>query len=116
MNTLMFPGLSERDQRRVTNIRKLTGIDDIISAVSEVLGVDLSFVTTKIRTKEIAEARTIAIGLILQVDRQITLKSLGRIFGNRDHSTMSYNRDLYSDLYNRDKQFTAKVDAVLKIA
>ena len=109
-----FLGLEERDQRLVLFGRTKHDIHEIIQAGCSVLGVTMEQLVSPKRTREIAEARTIIVGIFLQITPDYGLKRLGRLF-NRDHSTVLYQRDLFKDLYGRDKPYTAKVEAVLKL-
>lgn len=113
MSIYVYPGLSDRDKLMMRLGRKVDNIDDILSAVCEVLDVPIERLLSPSREKAIAEARTIAVGLILQVNSDITLKSLGRRL-NRHYSSVIHQRETYNDLYKLDKLFTKKVNKVLE--
>lgn len=110
----IFPGLPEQQQIFARIGRKENDPETIIEAVCACLEIDRIELMSKCRKKELSEGRCIAIGLILQVNPHYGLKKLGILFGGRDHSTCSYNRDTYNNLYKRDKPFTLKVQEVLK--
>lgn len=110
----IFPGLPEQQQIFARIGRKENDPETIIEAVCKQLEISREDLMSKSRKKELAEGRCIAIGLILQVNKNLTLKYLGKMFGGRDHSTILYNRETYNNLYKRDKPFTKKVQEVLK--
>jgi len=114
IHPMIYVGLPPRGQVTSRLKRRLCEFDSIISATCEVLSVDRELVFTRLKKRHVVDARCIAIGLILQVNPDMRLKQLGAIFG-RDHSTIIYNRDLFKDLYNRNLEFTQKVNAVLKL-
>lgn len=64
----------------------------IIDAVSEYCRVPKSDIIGKKKTKEIAEARMIAIYLAYDI-LNIPLITIGQIFGGRDHTTIMYSRN-----------------------
>lgn len=109
----IYSGLPDR-QRLMSRLgRRTDDVEIIIGACCETLEVSRDEIASKNRTRRVAEARCIAIGLILSVRNDITLNEVGRIFGGRDHSTIIYNRKLYDDLYGNDRSFTEKTDKVL---
>lgn len=109
----IYSGLPSRQQILTRLGRKTDDIETIIEAICSVLNVGREELVSRKRTRRLAEARCIAIGLILSVNPNVTLVSLGKLLGGRDHSTIIYNRDLYGDLYKSDKIFTEKTNKVL---
>lgn len=86
--------------------------ETIIDSVCQGLNVRKEDVISKSRKREYSEARSIAIGLILQSSIRISLTALGEIFGGRDHSTIIYNRQLFSDLMESDRGYQNKVNRI----
>ncbi len=64
----------------------------IISAVSEYYRIPENDIIGKKKTKEIVEARMIAIYLVYDL-LNLPLINIGQIFGGRDHTTIIYSRD-----------------------
>lgn len=114
VNAIVFVGLSERSQMLARLKRHEDDAEVIMNAVSETLNISIEDMKSPKRQRPIVEARCIAIGLILQVKPEYGLKRLGIAFGNRDHSTIIYQRNTFDALYKRDKGFTNKVYEVLK--
>jgi len=107
-----FIGLPKSDQKKIKkNIEDYTA-EEIASIVCESLNIPLELIYTPTRKREVSEARTIVIGLILRNNPTYGLKRLGKVFG-RDHSTIIYQKDLFEDLYEKNKVFTEKVERVL---
>lgn len=109
----IYTGLSEQGKILSMLGRKIDDVEQILAITCNTLNVPMEGVLSSSRKRELVEARCIAIGLTLTVNKKITLMELGRIF-SRDHSTIIYNRNLYDDLYKSDKDFTKKADSVLK--
>lgn len=109
-----FVGMPSKNQRSIA-YKAITAYEErVIDIVCEALGLEKIRVTGRKRTRDLAEARCIAIGIILNHIPDFGLKKLGLSFSGRDHSTILYNKDLYNDLYGTNKQFTYKANLVLK--
>ena len=63
-------------------------IERTLNEVSKKYGVSVEDLKSKKRTDSIAKARHIAIYLIKELLEEISLKEVGRIFGDRDHTTV----------------------------
>ena len=66
--------------------------NDIINAVSSYFHISKVDLISKKKTKDIAEARMIAIYLITEL-LSLPLVTIGQIFGGRDHTTIIHSRD-----------------------
>ena len=66
--------------------------DKIINYVSEYYRIPASDIIGKKKTKDIVEARMVAIYLVCDMIN-LPLVSIGQIFGGRDHTTVIYSRD-----------------------
>jgi chromosomal replication initiation ATPase DnaA len=109
----IYIGLTDDKKIMARLNRSVSNERAILSAVCITLKINEHNVLSMSRKRQHAEARCISIGLILQVNKSITLVQIGKLF-NRDHSTVIYNRNLFNDLNNTDKAFTNKVNEVLK--
>lgn len=114
MTAQIFAGLPEPKKDLVVNRVKETHPDTIMNAVCVTLNIRHEDLTGRIKTRELAEARCIAIGLILRANPAMTLKSVGKIF-SRHHSTVIYSRALYSDLMEIDPEFKRKVSLIKRL-
>lgn len=88
----------------------------IMKTVSDTLSISPELMISSSRKRDIVEARQIAIGLILKHDKIITLVKLGKLFGNRDHSTMIYSKETFEDLLKTNASFKQKVNLIKKQA
>lgn len=85
--------------------------DKIITAVSEYFRVPVSDIIGKKKTKDVAEARMMAIYLVCDI-LSLPLVSIGYIFGGRDHTTVIYSRDKISSLLMTNKGTKKAVDDI----
>lgn len=109
-----FVGISAKNQKLIAYRSSVAFEQRVVDIISECLGVTKEQITSKKRTRDLAEARCIAIGIILERFPNFGLKKLGAFFGGRDHSTIIYNKDLYKDLWDTNKQFRYKASLILK--
>lgn len=110
----IFPGLRPTTQEKL--VRDLQNADPMKILLSICLALDIPMkeLCSKSRERELVEARTIAVGLILLYEKSFTLKRLGVLLGGRHHSSIIHLRQTFDNLYKRDKPFTKKVQEVLK--
>lgn len=80
--------LREKEDQRKEDIDS----DKIISTVSSYFNIPKSDIISKKKTKEIAEARMIAIYLVYEI-LSLPLINIGQIFGGRHHTTIIHSRD-----------------------
>lgn len=81
-NYFAFPCLPRRPKNVVTK-------DRIINAVSKVLGISYDRMNTRVRNREVVQARQIAWHLMKShVKPKMSLLELGSIFGGFDHTTV----------------------------
>jgi chromosomal replication initiator protein len=112
MNYYIYPGLSNSAQ-----ICARLGVKEadpffIMKRTCEALGLDLNKITSSYRGRPYTEARFIIVGIILTIDKKMTLKRLGKLLGGRDHATVIYSRKMYHDLEDTNKEFRQKVKLV----
>ena len=91
---LPYPDIETAKEALKSTVQKKSGVDssDIIRATSEYFGIPQSDIISKKRTKDVVEARMIAIYIIYEV-LSLPLVSIGQIFGGRDYSTIIHSRD-----------------------
>jgi len=85
----------------------------IVNAVSTALNIPYEQLKSKDRHRDVSDARSIAVALILK-NTDITLKKLGAQF-NRHHSTLIHSREKYDELRERDINYALKADACLDL-
>jgi chromosomal replication initiator protein len=73
----------------ITKQRKIPPADVVIAQVCAYYDIDIQAVTSKRRDRKVTQARQVAIYL-LRERAQITLKDIGLLMGNRDHTTIRY--------------------------
>jgi len=81
---------------------------NIISAVCGYYKVEYYDLTTKSRKRKFVEPRMIIIWLLRKYTN-LSLKTIGAMFGNRDHSTMIYSAEAIKNLIDTDYRFLQKV-------
>lgn len=93
----------------VHDIDSEVGIDYIQKTVSEFFKVSIDQLKDKTRKKEIVIARQLAMYFSKDYTN-LSLKSIGNHFGNRDHSTVIHAVQTVSDLCETDANFKKSVD------
>lgn len=81
--------------------------------VADYLGVKIQDIKAKKRTKEIANARQIAMYLIKQ-HTSLSLSEIGRIFGGKDHATVIYACKQVEEKKERDENFRRYLEGINK--
>lgn len=85
----------------------------IIKQVSQVFKVSIEEITGKSQKRIYVVPRQISMYLIRK-NTTLSLKSIGDLFSNRDHSTVINSCTLVQDLYGLDKPFTEQMNKVIK--
>lgn len=85
----------------------------IIKACADHFGVTVSDVTNGGRTKQLALARQVAM-YVLRSTLSLSLKEVGRLFDNKDHTTVMHAIKRVGDLKISDPAFSARLDKLLK--
>ncbi len=85
--------------------------DKIISVVCDYFNISYQDITGKKKSKEIVEPRMIAIYLISDI-LGLPLKSIGGIFGGRDHTTIMHSRDKITDDLKINKKTQTLVNEI----
>jgi chromosomal replication initiator protein len=90
---------------------KVVKVESIVKYISNETGVSVKDMISKKRLKEYVDARHIAMYLICK-HTDLTLKSIGRFFGGRDHSTVLHAKEnvvnqmeVYRDLRKKVEEF-----------
>lgn len=77
----------------------------IISRISEETKIDVSVITGKTKPKAVAIVRQTAIYIIRINNTEMTLKGIGKLFGDKDHSTIKHSIKIVTDEYLMNKKF-----------
>jgi len=88
-------------------------VDLIQKAVCEYFGLKVQELKTKKRTKEVANARQIAMYLAKQLT-QLSLSEIGRCFGGKDHATVIYACKQTADRRHRDENLNKSIENITK--
>lgn len=81
--------------------------------VADYLGIKIQDIKAKKRTKEIANARQIAMYLIKQ-HTSLSLSEIGRMFGGKDHATVIYACKQVEEKKEKDENFRRFLDGINK--
>ncbi|HTW92395.1 MAG TPA: chromosomal replication initiator protein DnaA [bacterium] len=85
----------------------------IIKACAEQFGVTVKDITNGGRTKQLALARQVAM-YALRSKLSLSLKEIGGLFDNKDHTTVMHAIKRVADLKVKDPAFSARLDKLLK--
>lgn len=97
----------------IKNTTKEISMDYIQKLVCEYFEVPVEMVKSKLRKREIVQARQISMYLAKNHTKS-SLKSIGAFFGGRDHSTVIYACQTVEDLIETDKKFKSYVQDIQK--
>lgn len=87
--------------------------DEIIDIVLPSFGVTRFDVKSHRRAGDIPDARHTCISLIIKYCPKMTLKHVGGLFGNLDHSTVIFGRDKIEDILFSDVKFKVKYNNIV---
>jgi chromosomal replication initiator protein len=85
----------------------------IIKACAEHFGVTLKEITNGGRTKQLALARQVAM-YVLRATMKLSLKEIGNLFGNKDHTTVMHAIKRVGELKTQEPAFDARLEKLLK--
>ncbi len=88
-------------------------VETIQKAVCEYFGIKAQELKTKKRTKEVANARQIAMYIAKQLT-QLSLSEIGRCFGGKDHATVIYACKQIEDKRSRDENLNKSIENIIK--
>jgi chromosomal replication initiator protein len=97
----------------VQDIDVEVNIDYIQKYVSNYFGVSIDLLKAKTRKREIVVARQVAMYLAKEYTN-MSLKSIGFHFGNRDHSTVIHAISTVNDMMDTDAKFLTQMEDILK--
>ena len=118
MNAYIAPGLSTLARRKFIYSKIGTSqeyadvmVKVILNSVSSCTGIHEYQMKSSSRKREYTIARQIAMTLIRQ-QTKLSLKSVGKIFGGRDHSTVIYAKETFNDLMETDSKYSNLVASI----
>lgn len=83
-------------------------MDDIMDKVATVYGIEVEAITGKNRQKDIVEAR-MAVAFLTQKHTKMTVKRIGKLLGNRNHSTILHSCSQVEKRLAADPDFAHKI-------
>ena len=102
---------AEAALKDVTTEKEAITADDVINAVCKYYNVNKADITSKKRNKEVVDPRQVAIYLITELIPDLPLTSIGKSFGDRDHTTIMHARDkIAGEIKTNVRTKTAIVD------
>lgn len=99
-------------EKRGIPARASVSIEDVQNIVSRRYRINLDSLVGKVRTKEIANARMVAM-YIAREHTNLSLKTIGIYFGGRDHSTVVHACKCIEDKLTQDAGFARQVEAII---
>lgn len=88
-------------------------IDLILKTINDYLGVKQIDVKGKKRTKEIANARQIAMYITKQLTT-MSLSDIGRAFGGKDHATVIYSCKTIEKKRSSDENLNKMIEQIIR--
>ena len=93
--------------------REIT-IDSIVKIVCDYYNIELDTFNSAKRTRDVAQARQVAMYLAKQ-HTKAPLTVIGSSIGGRNHATVLHSCKAVADMIDTDKQFKAQIDEIEKI-
>ncbi len=84
-------------------------VEDIVELITQVFAITARDLTGKSRTQAISQPRQIAM-YMLREHTELSLEDIGRVFGNRDHTTVLYAVTKIRDRSQNDRLFRNMLD------
>ena len=100
-------------QKFVAQISKEITIESIQDLVANHFNLDIDTIQSKSRKRQIVTARQLAMYFVKKHTNH-SLKSIGKAFGGRDHSTVIYSCRTVNDLIDSDRSFQLIVEELEK--
>lgn len=91
--------------------KSVLSIEDIQKSVGEIYSVNLDSLVGKSRTKEVAEARMVAMYLAREYTN-LSLKTIGIYFGGRDHSTVVHACKNIEERFVKEESFGRFINSI----
>ncbi len=102
-----FFGIKKSTEKKKINYRR------ILSLVAKNFGVKTTDVCGKTRKKEIAIARHVA-AYLLRKELELPLEEIGKILGNRDHTTIIHAEEKINRLFSTNQQLRHQIIQIQK--
>ena len=93
--------------------REIT-IDNIVKVVCDYYGIELDTFNSAKRTRDVAQARQVAMYLAKQHTKS-PLTVIGSAIGGRNHTTVLHSCKAVTDLIDTDKQFKVQIEEIERI-
>lgn len=118
VNPYVYPGLKVDESERnsilcdaIHNRYKITK-DDILEIVSQETGISVSDILSRLRDREIINARFIACA-VLKKNFGYTLTNIGKFLGNRDHTSIRHAIIQFNNRVLTEESFRITVNNIL---
>lgn len=103
--------LAEKSMRGMPMVHSQVSSDDVMALVTTEFAISARELTGKGRTQTVSLPRQIAMFLLRQ-HTESSLEDVGRIFGNRDHTTVLYAVTKIAERSQRDRMFKELLDGL----
>ncbi|MFM1870789.1 MAG: hypothetical protein RL398_211 [Planctomycetota bacterium] len=104
-------GLAENCMRGMVVRHAQVSVDDIMSLITSEFAISARDLTGKGRTQTVSLPRQVAM-FLLREHTESSLDDVGRIFGNRDHTTVLYAVNKIRDRVQKDRMFKELIDGL----
>lgn len=107
--------LAKRSLQDLFDAREVKiGVDDVQRTVARHFRVPPDLLLSKTRTQPIARTRMIAMALSVRMTG-LSLKQIGRHFGNRDHTTVLHARDSVAKWEADNNRFSDEINIIIQM-
>jgi len=110
----LYAGLHKDDRVRFKREYHKSYLYVVLNTVCSIYNVSAENVLGKSRERIFTYPRFTTIKILMD-SKLYTLKQLGTIFSNRDHSTIIHNLNVFNDIHDTDKDFRSKYERAMNI-
>lgn len=91
-----------------------TTIIDLVNAAAALWGCSPNSILGKLRHRNVSQARQ-AVMYVASLQNDLSLSTIGRLLGGRDHTTVIYGRDHALELIQENQEFRRRVDRLVDL-
>ena len=109
MNEAMSPPLSYTGNKRHEPNQKFVSVEKIIKVITDHYGIPMASLIIRCRKREIVNCRQVMMWFLTKYT-QLSLKSIGEMFGDKDHTTVIHSCQTIDDRIDSDDRVYYEIE------
>lgn len=109
MNEVMTPTLDYTSARKHDPNQRFTSVERVEKIVTEHFGIQMGALIVRCRKREIVHCRQVMMYFLTKLT-QLSLKSIGEIFGDKDHTTVIHSCQTIKDQIDSDDRVFYEIE------